>query len=89
VEGKNFSSSIDRQDGLYLALESTDHVELEYIKQPSYTPGTITSYLLVAGGYYHLKPQNNVTQTQPLRFSESTTLNKYSIAKYKELGFQY
>jgi hypothetical protein len=89
VDGKNFSGSIDRKDGLYLALESTDQVDLEYIKQPSQTPGAITSYLLVAGGYYHLKPQNNVTQSQPLRFSESNSLNKYSIAKYKELGFQY
>ena len=89
VDGKNFSGSIDREDGLYLALESTDHVELEYIIRPSNTPGTISSYLLVAGGYYHLKPQNTLTQTQPLRFSESTSLNKYSITKYKELGFEY
>jgi hypothetical protein len=89
VDGKNFSGSIDHQDGLYLALESTDQVDLEYIKQPSPVPGTITSYVLVAGGFYHLKPQNTVMQTNPLRFSEPASLNKYSIARYKELGFEH
>ena len=89
VDGKNFSGSIDNKDGLYLVLESNDQVELEYVKQPATSPGKITSYLLVASGYYHLKPQNTITQNQPLLFSEPTSLNKYSIAKYKELGFEY
>ncbi|HSF46649.1 MAG TPA: hypothetical protein VLA58_11600, partial [Chitinophagaceae bacterium] len=91
VNGMNFSGSLDRKDGVYLALESTDQVELEYTHQPdTRKPGTATSYILVAGGYYHLNSQNTAMQfQQPQRFSAPASLHKYSLTRYRELGFEY
>jgi hypothetical protein len=83
-----FSGSIDSEDGLYLSLGPTDQLQLEYIKTPERTTrSSITTYVLVAGGYYHQKSQNNLPQAnQPPRFSDPVSLNQYSLARYKELG---
>jgi hypothetical protein len=91
INKNEFSGSIGSEDGLYLTLENTDQLELEYTKpQGTTTRGSITTYVLVAGGYYHQKSQNNIPQVnQPLRFSDPFSLNQYSIARYKELGLEY
>jgi hypothetical protein len=84
-----FPGSIDSKDGLYLSLGPTDQLELEYTKHlKTTTRGSITTYVLVAGGYYHQKSQSNIPQVnQPPRFSSPVSLNQYSLARYKELGF--
>jgi hypothetical protein len=91
INKNEFSGSIGSEDGLYLALENTDQLELEYTKPPrTTTRGSITTYVLVAGGYYHQKSQSNIPQvSQPPRFSDPFSLNQYSIARYKELGLEY
>jgi hypothetical protein len=87
--GVDQSRTIDNEDRHYLSLESNDQLNLEYIKSPKTVQhGSITTYMLVAGGYYRQRAESIMPQAgQPLRMS--TSLNLYSIARYKELGFNH
>jgi hypothetical protein len=90
VEGKDYSASIDQKDGMYLSLGSTDQLELTFTKGQREDAASITmTYVLVAAGYYQQAPLFNTLQASAPRFSEPSGLNRYSIAKYKELGFNY
>jgi hypothetical protein len=81
--------AIEMEDHRYLTLESKDQLNLEYIKSPETTsPGSATTYMLVAGGYYRQRSEIATSlANQPLQTSGN--LNRYSIARYKELGFDH
>lgn len=87
VNKNDFSRSIACNDGVYLALEANDQLELEFTKPtPESQRGTTATYLLTAGGYYKLNLSTNISQMNGL---QGINLNQYSISKYKELGFEY
>jgi hypothetical protein len=89
VRGSDAEGSLASKDDSYISLAPEDQLNIEFKKDPqTQKPGIKHTYVLVLGGYYHQKAENNNAPQvkQILKFQKPGQFHRYSMEKYNELG---
>jgi hypothetical protein len=89
VKGADAEGSLAAKDDSYTTLAPEDQLNIEFKQDPqTQRPGIKHTYVLVLGGYYHQKAENNNAPQvrQILKFQKPGQFHRYSLEKYNELG---
>lgn len=80
---------LSASDQNYMVLDDKEELQIEFLNQKK-SPKNVTTYVLVAGGYYHQKARNSdPPQTELLRtFLTPGAFHNYSLNKFNQLAIR-